>query len=295
MNWKPDQWEDLAASNPDIFLKELQGLNAPNASLFTSTYLECAVGGFRGLSKYKNVDYDTLFFETMALRMPHVNAKPPSNMQLDRVRYMDAKCSPIEHLLWLDALEEGLKPSERLHCHRWLLALRKSKYDDKSTTFSLKNAPPWAAAYARIQQGQTYVVELGQWLESSPVKDTLEFLNAACSLHMDEKPTWLIYGLNIVLSRAQDLYSSLRISDVTQAIASAWKMPSPALDASIEYLIINQPIGMSLMTYSWLGPFTENPYQPMLNWWSRLSAEAKGSIVHRWLNRSEERRVGKEC
>lgn len=283
--WKPEVWAKLAQSKPDTFLRELAEMRSPSASLFTKTYIQCAVQGFRGLRRHDNWQYEAAFFQELAKRLPHEEAKKAEKYDIGSIQHLDIKRAPIEYLLWQDALHKRLNPAKKLDYHAWLLQLRKPGYDplNEHARFSLVNAPEWASGYTDIQRGKTSNT-LRAWLLAAPIAECLGVVNAAGSLHGDEKPLWLTHCLETVLSRKDDMLREASVYDTMSAMTYAWKMPSPALDAAIVDLACDQPKGMSILTHAWFGGhYGREPYTPMLDWWTRQTPTNRGAMLHRWL------------
>ena len=287
INWKPDAWAKLAASNPQAFLDELATLHKPSASLFTKTYIDCAVQGFRALEKHQNTKYEATFFLELAKRLPHADAKKPGQYELGGIKNIRCERAPVEFLLWSDAATKKVNPAEKINYHSWLLKLQKPRWasdEHQHQRFSLENAPEWAAGYTEIQRGGTSS-NLRQWLASAPIADCLGVVNAAGSLHGVEKPAWLTHCLDTVLARSLTVYEGASVYETMSAIKNAWKMPSASTDAKVVNLIREQPKGMSLLTHSWFGShYGDDPYAPMLDWWSRQTPKDRGLMLHRWLS-----------
>lgn len=287
LNWKPDVWAKLAEEKPAIFLKELAAIRNPSASLFTKTYVQCVLQGFRGLQKHQNWQYETTFFQEMAKRLPNVDAKPPEKYDVGTTRNISAKLTPIEFLQWRDAFVKRVSPSEKFSHHAWLLELRRPSYDfdGAHARFSLANAPEWASAYVEIQRGSVFSSRLQHFLSTAPIEECIGIVNAAGSLHEKENPTWFRHCLDTVLSRTQDMHTSVSVHEMLNAMQYAWKTPSPQLDSSLVRLVQEQPRGMSMLTHAWFGShYGREPYTPMLDWWQRQTPSDRGTMLHRWFS-----------
>ena len=285
MNWKPDVWATLAQERPDIFLKELSLQRTPSASLFTKTYLQCAIQGFRALSKHQNTQYEETFFIEMAKRLPHEDAQRPEKFEVGSIQHLHTDRTPVECLLWRDALAKRLNPAEKLNFHGWLLELRKPSYesDNYHDHFSLKNAPVWAAAYTKIQRGKS-ADDLLAWLADAPIAQSLGVLNAAGSLHAEEKPMWLTRGLEVVFSRPVRMHQEGTVYDIVCAMSHAWNAPSARLDGAVVEMVCAQEKGLSMMGHAWFGGhYVNKRYTLMLDWWVRQSPQERGLVLHHWL------------
>lgn len=288
MNWKPDVWSELASNKPDVFIKELLVQKPPRANLLTETYLECVSLGFRALSKHKNSQYETQFFQRLTQLMPAMSVlSTKAKYEMERLRFMDADRTPIEFLAWYTALKGHFNPAKTMDYHGWLLTLRKPTYDphDAHPYFSLDNAPEWAAGYVRIQRGGS-PTDLLSWLGQAPVGQSLGVLNAMFSLHREENPGWLNQCALAVLARTADIHKEASVYDALTAVRYAWRQPSasPQLDDAIVAMMRDQPEGMSFMSHAWFGGhYGEESYTSMLSWWDRQTPTERGDILHRWL------------
>lgn len=289
LTWKPDVWAKLAEEKPDIFLKELSAIRNPSASLFTKTYMQCVIHGFRALQKHQNRQYETTFFQEMAKRLPNVDAKPPERYDMGATKNISPRLTPVEYLQWQNAVVSRVSPATKFNYHEWLLELRRPSYDFDNSyqQFSVANAPEWAAAYVEIQRGNPFSSRLNTFLRKAPIQECIGVVNAAGSLHEKEKPLWLQHCLDTVLGRTQEMHASVSVHEMLTAMQNAWKAPSAQLDASVRNLVLEQPKGMSMLTHAWFGShYGREPYTPMLEWWARQTSSDRGQLLHKWLSES---------
>lgn len=287
MNWKADTWAELAANNPENFIKEMAVQKPPRANLLTKTYLECVRQGFDALAKHKNPQYETRFFQALSNLMPPDRSMDNSvKYDVDRMRYLDAKRTPVEFLTWYTALKNHFNPARTIDYHGWLLNLRKPTYDPDNdhAYFSTVNAPAWAASYVTIQRGGSSK-DMLSWMRTAPINDSLRVFNAACSLHIEQKPLWLQQCALTLLSRTEDMHREATVYDAITAIRNAWTHPTPESDAATKTILTTQPEGLSLLSHAWFGGhYAKDSYTVMLEWWGRLSPPDRGLMLHRWLS-----------
>ena len=288
LNWKPDAWAKLAQEEPETFLEQLKQLGSPRSSLFTKTYLECVAQGFRALNKHQNTKYEETFFLEMAKRLPHENAHHPEihAFEWGTVQSLQTDRTPIEFLLWHTAVAKHTYSKQTVNVHNWLLQLKKPNYDPAQlhASFSLNNAPEWAAAYTIVQRGGSSR-RLLQWLADVPIQESLQFFAAAGSLHAKEKPQWLVQCLETVLSHTQILHNDVRAYDILPALYHAWALATLRLDALVEHYVCGaQPKSVSILDSVWFGTHynSHEKCQSMLDWWSRQTPSSRGHILHRW-------------
>lgn len=284
--WKPEVWAKMARETPVAFFKELASQRPPTANLFTTTYLQCVIQGFRALSIHKNTQYEAQFFIEMLTRLPHADAQKPHKFDLDFIKNMTIDRAPIECLLWNDALMQRLNPKATIDFFTWILQLRMPTYDPENhySNVSLKNSPEWASAYINIQRGASSS-KLRNWMSTASVDKCLGVVNAIGFLHAKEKPAWLSNALNAVLSRVDDAHANGRIFDITTALHYAWQCPTPELDATIVRFILAKPDAMSFLARGWFGNWGE--HKPEIHeWWSRQTPACRGSMLADWLGNS---------
>lgn len=288
LNWKKDEWSEMAKNDPAKFIQELQSMRAPSAKLFVDTYLHCAMEGFRALNSHANALYETQFFEALTRILPHREAKQPDKYTVSRLSYMETKRVPIAFLQWEEALRKNGHGVAKRDYHGWILKLRPKYWYDKENykAFSLDNAPVWASAYVKAHRGES-PFPLLQWLKTAPLQEGMPVISAIAAMEKETPPPWLARGLEAILERTDDIFQSGLIHETIGVLSTALASPTPASDQAILRLMREQPKGMSYMTHAWLGVFhRDGHHNNMLDWWNRLASAERGDVLHRWLGDS---------
>lgn len=285
LNWKKDDWSDMARNDPAGFIQALQAMRPPTAKLFVDTYLHCVLDGFRALNIHANSAYETQFFEALSKLLPHKEAKQPDKYLVSRLSSMDVKRAPVAFLLWEEALQKnGNGVSKRNH-HGWILKLSPRYWYDakKYNEFPLDNAPVWASAYVRAHRGES-AAPLLQWLRTAPLQESMPVVSAIAVMDKDNPPPWIARGLEATLERADDIFQSGLIHETIGVLSTALSSPTPASDQAMLRLMREQPKGMSYMTHAWFGVFhRDGHHDNMVQWWNRLNPCERGDVLHRWL------------
>lgn len=285
LNWKKDDWSEMATNDPAGFIHALQTMRPPSAKLFVDTYLHCVLDGFRALNRHENATYETQFFEALSRILPHKEAKQPDKYLLGRLAYMETKRAPVAFLLWEEALKKNGHSATKRNYHGWILKLSpKYWYEtEKYNAFPLDNAPVWASAYVRAHRGES-PTPLLQWLRTAPLQESMPVVSAIAVLDKDNPPAWIAQGLAATLERANDIYQSGLIHETVGVLSTALDTPTPASDEAILRLMRDQPSGMSFMTHAWFGVFHQKGHHDnMLQWWNRLEPSERGDVLNRWL------------
>ena len=278
LNWKKDEWSEMAKNDPAKFIQELQSMRAPSAKLFGDTYLLCAMEGFRALNSHANALYETQFFEALTRILPHREAKQPDKYTVSRLSYMETTRVPIAFLQWEEALRKNGHGVAKRDYHGWILKLRPKYWYDKENykAFSLDNAPVWASAYVKAHRGES-PFPLLQWLKTAPLQEGMPVISAIAAMEKETPPPWLARGLEAILERTDDIFQSGLIHETIGVLSTALASPTPASDQAILRLMREQPKGMSYMTHAWLGVFhRDGHHNNMLDWWNRLASAERG-------------------
>lgn len=291
LNWSPDVWGSLAASNKNLFLDSIEEMRVPMKSLHTKTYVACIFSGFLALSKYRDESAELRFFELLLDKLPHAEACSPSIYDLDRIKCLQVECAPIAYMQWRDALFKRLQPAKTLDYFQWLLDLRRPKYerDQAYLTFTLDKAPEWAAAYVEIQRGNSSR-RLLAWLEHCPVEEALGVINAAGFLHAKEQVGWLVDATQCLFNRRDELYSYGSVFELTRLFDNSWQLKNKDLAPQIALFLTSQPEGLSLLGHIWFGMRYGNDAKKegcFQTWWESISKENRGCVLARWLGETK--------